>query len=178
MFERRLAVIVAIMGLSFLINFFIMMPPPTDILRGLLPRLPNTVSDPSSGPFLVVASMVGTTVFSGLFIIRTTLVKEAGWGLEDAKAQRNDAVFAVVLMFVISAAVMAAAAGTLLTNSIGLSTVSHTISFPQPLAVQLATSLFAVCFIFVGVFSHFPIVSQLSFFILPSICSVSFWSLP
>lgn len=164
-FERSLAVIVAIMGLSFLINFFIMMPPPTDILRGLLPRLPKTVSDPSSGPFLVIASMVGTTVFSGLFIIRTTLVKEAGWGLEDAKAQRNDAVFAVVLMFVISAAVMAAAAGTLHTKSIGLSKVSQMISLLEPLAGPLATSIFAVGIVSAGVSSQFPNVLMLPWLI-------------
>ena len=164
-FERSLAVIVAIMGLSFLINFFIMMPPPTDILRGLLPRLPKTVSDPSSGPFLVVASMVGTTVFSGLFIIRTTLVKEAGWGLEDEKAQRNDAVFAVVLMFVISAAVMAAAAGTLYTKSIGLSKVSQMISLLEPLAGPLATSIFAVGIVSAGVSSQFPNVLMLPWLI-------------
>jgi len=164
-FERSLAVIVAIMGLSFLINFFIMMPPPTDILRGLLPRLPKTVSDPSSGPFLVIASMVGTTVFSGLFIIRTTLVKEAGWGLEDAKAQRNDAVFAVVLMFVISAAVMAAAAGTLYTKSIGLSKVSQMISLLEPLAGPLATSIFAVGIVSAGVSSQFPNVLMLPWLI-------------
>ena len=164
-FERSLAVIVAIMGLSFLINFFIMMPPPTDILRGLLPRLPKTVSDPSSGPFLVIASMVGTTVFSGLFIIRTTLVKEAGWGLEDAKAQRNDAVFAVVLMFVISAAIMAAAAGTLYTKSIGLSKVSQMISLLEPLAGPLATSIFAVGIVSAGVSSQFPNVLMLPWLI-------------
>lgn len=164
-FERSLAVIVAIMGLSFLINFFIMMPPPTDILRGLLPRLPKTVSDPSSGPFLVIASMVGTTVFSGLFIIRTTLVKEAGWGLEDEKAQRNDAVFAVVLMFVISAAVMAAAAGTLYTKSIGLSKVSQMISLLEPLAGPLATSIFAVGIVSAGVSSQFPNVLMLPWLI-------------
>jgi Mn2+/Fe2+ NRAMP family transporter len=164
-FERSLAVIVAIMGLSFLINFFIMMPPPTDILRGLLPRLPKTVSDPSSGPFLVIASMVGTTVFSGLFIIRTTLVKEAGWGLEDEKAQRNDAVFAVVLMFVISAAVMAAAAGALHTKSIGLSKVSQMISLLEPLAGPLATSIFAVGIVSAGVSSQFPNVLMLPWLI-------------
>ncbi len=68
---------------------------------------------PGKGPFLVIASMVGTTVFSGLFIIRTTLVKEAGWTVKDFKKQRNDAIVSVVMMFVISGSIMAAAAGTL-----------------------------------------------------------------
>ena len=78
-FERSLAVLVAIMAACFLINFFIMMPPPGEIIKGMIPNLPNVPADAGKGPFLVIASMVGTTVFSGLFIIRTTLVKEAGW---------------------------------------------------------------------------------------------------
>jgi manganese transport protein len=43
-FERALAVIVAIMAACFLANFFILMPPPVDILKGLIPNIPE-VSD-------------------------------------------------------------------------------------------------------------------------------------
>ena len=74
-FERSLAVVVAIMSACFILNFFILMPPPVEIAKGLVPTLPDVPLDEGRGPFLVVASMVGTTVFSGLFIIRTTLVK-------------------------------------------------------------------------------------------------------
>ena len=101
------------MAACFLLNFFIMMPPPIDILKGLVPSVPNVPEGQGNGPFLVIASMVGTTVFSGLFIIRTTLVKEAGWTVADIGKQRNDAIVSVVMMFVISASIMAAAAGTL-----------------------------------------------------------------
>ena len=130
-FQRSLAVIVAIMAACFLINFFLMMPPPIEIIKGLIPSIPRVPVDsgPSStsgsGAYLVIASMVGTTVFSGLFIIRTTLVKEAEWTLEDYKKQRNDAAFSVILMFIISAAIMAAAAGTLHVEGIGLSKASQ-----------------------------------------------------
>jgi len=119
-FERSLAVIVAIMSACFLINFFILMPPPVDIFKGLIPSIPKVEAAADKGPFLVIASMVGTTVFSGLFIIRTTLVKEAGWTLADEKTQRNDAMVSVSLMFIISAAIMAAAAGTLFAAGQGL----------------------------------------------------------
>ncbi|WP_409432277.1 NRAMP family divalent metal transporter [Litorimonas sp. RW-G-Af-16] len=160
-FERSLAVIVAIMSASFLVNFFIMMPPPMDILRGLIPSVPQV--DPSSdgGPLLVIASMVGTTVFSGLFIIRTTLVKEAGWTLKDMKTQRNDAIVSVTLMFVISAAIMAAAAGTLYAENIGLSRASQMITLLEPLAGSFATSIFAIGIISAGVSSQFPNVLML-----------------
>ena len=160
-FERSLAVIVAIMSASFLINFFVMMPPPLDIIRGLIPTIPQVPSGSEAGPLLVIASMVGTTVFSGLFIIRTTLVKEAGWTLKDERTQRNDAIVSVGLMFVISAAIMAAAAGTLHVEGIGLSNASQMIVLLEPLAGSLAVSIFAIGIISAGVSSQFPNVLML-----------------
>ncbi|MDV7188344.1 Nramp family divalent metal transporter [Lutibacter sp. TH_r2] len=159
-FERALAVIVAIMSASFLLNFFIMMPPPIDILKGLIPNVPDTLGTDKS-PFLIIASLVGTTVFSGLFIIRTTLVKEAGWKMTDLKKQRNDAMVSVILMFVISTSIMAAAAGTLYVEGIGLSTASQMIGLLEPLAGSFATSVFAIGIISAGVSSQFPNILML-----------------
>ncbi|WP_178983392.1 Nramp family divalent metal transporter [Winogradskyella helgolandensis] len=159
-FERALAVIVAIMSASFLLNFFIMMPPPIDILKGLIPNIPEGL-DPDKSPFLIIASLVGTTVFSGLFIIRTTLVKEAGWKIADLKKQRNDAVVSVTLMFIISASIMAAAAGTLYVEGIGLTNASQMIGLLEPLAGSFATSVFAIGIISAGVSSQFPNILML-----------------
>lgn len=162
-FERALAVIVAIMAASFVANFFLLMPPPVDILKGLLPSIPDaqTAGPQTQGPLLLIASMVGTTLFSGLFIIRTTLVKEAGWTIKDDKQQRRDALFAVVMMFVISAAIMAAAAGTLFAEGVGLDRPAQMISLLEPLAGPLAASIFAVGIIAAGVSSQFPNVLML-----------------
>jgi len=164
-FERSLAVIVAIMSACFLVNFFIMMPPPVDIIKGLLPNVPDVGTGAGAGPLLVIASMVGTTVFSGLFIIRTTLVKEAGWTLIDEKTQRNDALFAVIMMFIISASIMAAAAGTLHVEGLGLSKASQMIELLEPLAGPLAASLFALGIVAAGVSSQFPNVLMLPWLI-------------
>ena len=155
-FQRSLAVIVAVMAACFLINFFIMMPPPADILRGLIPSIPDVPADSGKSALLVIASMVGTTVFSGLFIIRTTLVKEAGWTIADYKHQRNDAALSVALMFVISAAIMAAAAGTLHAEGVGLSKASQMIPLLEPLAGSMAVTIFAVGLVAAGVSSQFP----------------------
>ena len=160
-FERSLAVIVAIMAACFLLNFFILMPPPIDILKGMIPNLPEVPIDEGKGPFLVIASMVGTTVFSGLFIIRTTLVKEAGWTIKDFKKQRNDAIVSVSLMFVISGAIMASAAGTLFREGIGLSNPSQMITLLEPLAGKFATAIFALGIVAAGVSSQFPNVLML-----------------
>ena len=160
-FERTLAVIVAIMAASFVLNFFILMPPPLDILKGLIPSIPAVPPGESQGPLLLIASMVGTTLFSGLFIIRTTLVKEAGWSIDEAGQQSRDALFAVIMMFVISGAIMAAAAGSLYVEGIGLDRPSQMISLLEPLAGPLAASIFAVGIIAAGVSSQFPNVLML-----------------
>ncbi len=160
-FERSLAVIVAIMAGCFILNFFIMMPSPVEIFKGSIPNLPEVPIDQGKGPFLVIASMVGTTVFSGLFIIRTTLVKEAGWGIQDLKNQRNDAIVSVVMMFVISGSIMASAAGTLYKEGIGLTKASQMIELLEPLVGSFATSIFAIGIIAAGVSSQFPNVLML-----------------
>jgi manganese transport protein len=160
-FERSLAVIVAIMSACFILNFFIMMPPPIDILKGLVPNLPQVPIDQGKGPFLVIASMVGTTVFSGLFIIRTTLVKEAGWTIKDFNKQRNDAIVSVVMMFIISGSIMAAAAGTLYAEGLGLTRAAQMIELLEPLVGAFAMSIFAVGIIAAGVSSQFPNVLML-----------------
>ena len=160
-FERSLAVIVAIMSACFILNFFIMMPPPVDILKGLVPNLPEVPADEGKGPFLVIASMVGTTVFSGLFIIRTTLVKEAGWTIRDIRKQRNDAIVSVTMMFIISGSIMAAAAGTLHVEGLGLTKASQMIELLEPLVGAFAMSVFAVGIIAAGVSSQFPNVLML-----------------
>ncbi len=160
-FERSMAVIVAIMAACFVLNFFILMPPPVEIVKGLVPSLPDVPLDEGRGPFLVIASMVGTTVFSGLFIIRTTLVKEAGWTIADSKKQRNDAIVAVAMMFVISGSIMAAAAGTLYVEGLGLETASQMIGLLEPLAGSFATTIFVVGIVAAGVSSQFPNVLML-----------------
>ncbi len=160
-FERSLAVIVAIMAACFVLNFFILMPPPIDILKGLVPSLPEVPLDQGKGPFLVIASMVGTTVFSGLFIIRTTLVKEAGWTIADLPKQRNDAIVAVTMMFIISGSVMAAAAGTLHVEGLGLERASQMIGLLEPLAGSFAATIFAMGIVAAGVSSQFPNVLML-----------------
>ncbi|MDE0129403.1 MAG: Nramp family divalent metal transporter [Gammaproteobacteria bacterium] len=164
-FQRSLAVMVAVMSVCFLINFFIMMPPPIDIMKGLIPAIPQVANESAQGPLLVIASMVGTTVFSGLFIIRTTLVKEAGWSPKDYRKQRNDAAVSVALMFVISAAIMAAAAGTLHAEGAVLSQASQMIELLEPLAGPMAVSIFVLGLVAAGVSSQFPNVLMLPWLI-------------
>ncbi len=159
LFEQILAVIVGIMAICFLINFFLLMPPLMELANGMIPNIPDTGTNNSA--FLVIASMVGTTVFSGLFILRSTLVKEAGWTMEDLKLQRKDALFSGFLMFVVSAAIMAAAAGTLHVKGVTLTKVSELIGLLEPFAGAFGVAIFTLGLVAAGVSSQFPNVALL-----------------
>lgn len=159
LFEQILAFIVGIMAICFLINFIMLAPPALDIANGMIPNMPEAGEDKNA--FLVAASMVGTTVFSGLFVLRTTLVKEANWTIDDLKIQRKDALFSGFLMFVVSASIMGAAAGTLHIQGVSLQDVSELITLLEPLAGQFAVAIFAIGLIAAGISSQFPNVALL-----------------
>ncbi len=158
-FQKALALVVGIMAICFLLNFLLLMPPPLEIVKGLIPGVPETSSGESS--FLIIASMVGTTVFSGLFILRTTLVHEAGWTFRDLKVQRRDALFSSFMMFLVSASIMATAAGALHAKGASLSSVTQMINLMEPLAGFFAVSLFTIGLVAAGVSSQFPNVTLL-----------------
>jgi len=71
----------------------------------------------------------------------------------------------VGLMFFISAAVMAAAAGTLFAEGLGLSRASQMIELLEPLAGTFAMSIFALGIVAAGVSSQFPNVLMLPWLI-------------
>lgn len=158
-FEKVLAIFVAIMAVCFLINFIILMPPAMELLGGMIPNIPDT--GPDKNTFLVIASMVGTTVFSGLFILRTTLVREAGWTMADLKTQNIDALFSAFLMFVVSASIMAAAAGSLYVQGVTLENVTQMIYLLEPMAGTAAVTIFTIGLIAAGISSQFPNVALL-----------------
>ncbi len=165
-FQVALAVIVAIMSLCFIINFFILMPPVNEILWGMVPNMPVIPEDQGKGPFLVIASMVGTTVFSGLFIIRTTLVKEAGWSMDNVREQRRDAALSAIMMFIIALTIMAAAAGPLNRQGLILTEASQMVTLLEPLAGKFAVSIFVIGLVAAGVSSQFPNVLLLPWLLL------------
>ena len=160
-FEKAMAVIVGVMVGSFVLSFFILMPSPDEILQGMVPNIPEVPSGKGQGPFLVIASMVGTTVFSGLFIIRTTLVKEAGWVEKDLNTQKYDAMLSAAMMFLISFTIMATASSTLHVEGLSLNRVSEMLGLLEPVAGTFAVSIFATGIVAAGLSSQLPNVLML-----------------
>lgn len=152
-FEKILAVFVALMGLSFLMTMFMVIPDPGEVLRGLVPRLPH-----DSNAALIMAGMVGTTMGGILYVVRSILVQEKGWTVEDLKTEKRDALFSTVMMFLLSVAVMASAAGTLHPLGKEVNNAIDMVKLLEPLAGRFAISIFVAGIVAAGLSSLFPII--------------------
>jgi manganese transport protein len=152
-FEKVLALFVGIMGLSFILTMFMVIPDPADVLSGLVPKIPE---GPDS--LLLMAGMVGTTMGAILYVVRSILVQEKGWKLQDLKHERRDAIISVSLMFILSVAVMASAAGTLFPRGLRIENAIDMVSLLEPLAGRFAVSIFVGGIVAAGLSSLFPIV--------------------
>jgi Mn2+/Fe2+ NRAMP family transporter len=152
-FEKILVVFVSVMGLCFIVTSLIVIPDPSEILRGLVPKLPR-----EGNAALLIAGMVGTTMGAVLYVIRSILVQEKGWGIENLEEEKRDALIAAVLMFVLSFAVMACAAGTLFTRGETVENAIDMVRLLEPFAGRFAVSIFVAGIVSAGLSSFFPIM--------------------
>lgn len=152
-FEKVLAVFVGLMGLSFVLTMFMVIPEPMEVIKGLVPRLPQ-----DSDTALLTAGMVGTTMGAILYVVRSILVQEKGWTLNDLKAEKRDAAISASMMFLLSIAVMASAAGTLFPRGLAVNNAIDMVVLLEPLAGKFAVSLFVFGIVAAGLSSLFPII--------------------
>lgn len=161
--EKLLAGLAGIMGVCFLINAAIVCPSVDEVCAGLVPRVPRLENDPSgSAGYLLAASMVGTTVAPVLFLFRGVSIREQGWEREDLDLQRRDALLSAVLIFLVSAAVMASAAGSLHGRGTPLHHVSDMVDLLKPFAGTAAATIFVLGLTAAGLSSQFPNVASVA----------------
>lgn len=151
-FEKVLALFVGLMGLSFFLTMFMVIPDPADVLDGLIPRVPE------SNAALLIAGMVGTTMGAVLYVVRSITIKEKGWSLKDLKIEKRDARISVILMFLLSIAIMASAAGTLYPLGLKVDNAIDMVNLLEPLAGRFAISIFVAGIVAAGLSSLFPII--------------------
>jgi Mn2+/Fe2+ NRAMP family transporter len=150
-FLRAMAVIVALMGCCFLVTMFMVHPGPVEFVRSLKPAMPT-----QSAAHLVLAAMVGTTMASVCVVTRSYLVSEQGWTLKELKTENRDAVISLSLTFLVSAAIMASAAGTMLPAGIPVVHAIDMVRTLEPLAGSLATAVFMTGIVAAALSSLFP----------------------
>jgi len=155
-FEKILAILVAIMGVSFISTMIITFPGFENIASGFIPKIPEEVMGSDNNPLVVVSGVVGTTVSVFVLVIRTGLIKEKGWTIHDLKLDKRDSAVSASLMFVISSAVMITAATTLYEKGIRLNHIAEMIPMLEPIFGSFAISIFIIGIIAAGFSSHLP----------------------
>jgi len=161
-FENVMAIIVGIMGLAFIIAVFYLKPSFSSLVKGFVPSIPEESGGSDNSGFVVIAGMTGTTVSSVVFIIRSLLVKEAGWTLRDMKSQRIDAANSALFMFLISAAVMIVASETLYSQGIRVNSIPELLPILEPLAGQVTVVVMIIGISAAGLSSLLPNILAMS----------------
>jgi len=151
LFEKVLIILVTLMGFSFLISMFIVLPPVKEIISGFIPTIPP-------GGSLMVAAFVGTTMAAPTFVIRPLIVKEKGWGKSSVKEQSKDARTSAILMFVISGSILVAATGALFHEGKTINKVLDMAYALEPVAGKMTVAVFMVGTMSAGISSIFPIL--------------------
>ncbi len=151
-FEKVLIFFVMILGISFIVSMFVVLPPLGQVARGLVPTIPAV-----PGAHLMVAAFVGTTMAAPTFVVRPLLLKAKGWTRDNLRQQSVDALTGAALMFVVSGAVMACAAGALFSRGLEINQVLDMVHTLTPVAGRYAVALFLVGTLSAGLSSVFPI---------------------
>jgi manganese transport protein len=88
--------------------------------------------------------------------VRSILVQEKGWTVNDLKLEKRDAFLSSSVMFLLSAAIMACAAGTLYPLGLEVNNAIDMVKLLEPLAGRFAISIFVAGIVSAGLSSLFP----------------------
>ncbi|NNK87346.1 MAG: Nramp family divalent metal transporter [Flavobacteriaceae bacterium] len=150
-FEKILIIFVTFMGLSFLLSLFFVRPQAMEIVKGLIPSVPDV-----AGGKMMVAAFVGTTMAAATFLSRPLFIQGKGWTIKNLDQQKKDAITAAVLVFIISGSVMAVACGALFQSGNPVVQVLDMANTLEPVAGNLAVTIFFFGTLSAGLSSIFP----------------------
>lgn len=152
-FEKFLIVLVILMGVSFIVVFFMVKPSFSSLVSGLVPSIPE-----SSGSFRLIAAIAGTTCSAAVFIMRSTVVAEKGWTIKNLKQEKRDSAVSASMMLFLSLTIMAVSAGTLHVMGMKLNDTVEMISLFEPIGGKVAAFILILGIVGAGISSIFPII--------------------
>ena len=152
-FEKVLIIFVSVMVITFMIVLIMIKPDVNSILSGLIPTIPG-----QEGTLMVMAAMAGTTISAAVFIVRSTVVAEKGWNIEHLKREKLDAGVSSFTMFLLSAIIMAVAAGTLFLIGSKVDSTLDLVHLFEPIGGKAATLLLILGVCSAGLSTMFPII--------------------
>jgi len=151
LFIRFVSLMVGVMGIAFILTNFMIIHDPAEVFSGFIPRVPA-----HGKPHLIIAGMVGTTMAAVVLVSRSIIIAEKGWRTDELHIERRDAVISASVLFLVSAAIMASAAGTLYPRGIQVDNAIDMVNTLEPLAGRFAITLFVTGIIAAGLSSIFP----------------------
>jgi manganese transport protein len=152
-FEKVLTFFVIIMALCFIGVLFLVKPNFQVILQGLIPSVPK-----SAGAMGLIAAIAGTTCSAAVFIMRSTVIKEKGWTIDDLPKDKIDSAVSSGMMLVLSGVIMAVGAGTLYVMKISLQNTLDMVHLFEPLGGKWAALVLIFGIVGAGLSTVFPIV--------------------
>ena len=151
-FEKILTFFVILMGLCFILVFFLVKPDFWAIAKGMIPSIPK-----EKGALQLIAAMAETTCSAGVFVVRNAVVVEKGWTINNLKDEKKDAFVSSTMMLLLSGIIMAVSAGTLFVMDMSLDTTVEMIQLFEPLGGRTAAFIL-ILGIVAGLSTVFPII--------------------
>jgi len=152
-FEKILTFFVILMGLCFILVFFLVKPDFGAIAKGMIPSIPK-----EKGALQLIAAMAGTTCSAAVFVVRSTVVVEKGWTINNLKDEKKDAFVSSTMMLLLSGIIMAVSAGTLFVMDMSLDTTVEMIQLFEPLGGRIAAFILILGIVGAGLSTVFPII--------------------
>lgn len=150
-FIRFVSLMVGVMGLAFILTNLMIIHDPAEIIKGLVPDIPE-----EGKPHMIIAGIVGTTMAAVVLVSRSIIIAEKGWKTDDLHLENRDAIISASVLFLVSAAIMASAAGTLYPRGIRVDNAIDMVNTLEPLAGKFAIAVFVTGIIAAGLSSIFP----------------------
>ncbi len=150
-FLKFVSLMVGVMGVAFILTNFMIIHDASAIFGGMVPHIPET-----GKPHIIIAGIVGTTMAAVVLVSRSSVIAEKNWKPHELWIERRDALISASMLFLVSAAIMASAAGTLHQQGIMVDNAIEMVGTLKPLAGRFALALFVTGIIAAGLSSIFP----------------------
>jgi Mn2+/Fe2+ NRAMP family transporter len=118
--------------------------------------IPSANNDPET--FKIIAAMSGTTCSAAVFIMRSTVVAEKGWTINDLRKEKKDAFVSAAIMMILSGVIMAVGAGTLHTMGLRLNDSVELIHLFEPIGGKISAFILILGIVGAGLSTIFPII--------------------
>ena len=145
--ERILLALVILMGIAFVVTFFVVSPDLSLLLNGLIvPNIPQ-------GSLITVIALIGTTVVPYNLFLHASAAKARWQGAENLTAARTDTMLAIGLGGLIAILIVSTAAASMFAASLSVTSAADMAVQFEPLFGKFSSYLLGVGFFAAGLSS-------------------------